>query len=230
MASEVNEQWICTALDVEGGIRPGSPIKPVMRGVAAKDKRWPADTKLKVFFLEEGPVDKQKRFMDIANLWFDDGVSLKLDQTTDIANSHIRVTFKNGFNNSLIGIDSLHPNFRTKSTLNVSDVTEDRVLHEFGHALGLLHEYSHSERNFTWIEANVYRDYKKDFNWDKSMVDTWVFEKVANMKKEEITNFDISSVMVYPMRKDWTTSNIAFPVPSKLSPGDKATIRKLYPA
>jgi len=226
MANEENEQWICTALDVEGGIRPGSPIKPVMRGVAAKDKRWPAGTTLNVCFLDGDP-GKHNQFMNIAKAWFLDGVSLKLDQTNDISKSHIRVTFGR-VNKSYIGTQS--NDHRGQWTLTVSDVTPDRVLHEFGHALGLVHEYCHPNANIQWNKEVVYSDfagYKKP--WDKATVDKWVFEQFDS-SKEVITNFDIASVMIYPIRKNWTTDGKTREVPMKLSEGDKATIRQLYPA
>lgn len=228
MTLEEQEQWICTTVDVEGGIRPGSSIKPVTRGVAVKkDKRWPAHTQLKVYFFDVVPTSKRLDFIDIARQWLVNGVSLSLDQTNNIDESHIRVKLEKGSNVSRVGtFAGSHPK---DWTLKVHDVTPDRVLHEFGHALGLLHEYFHSQRNFAWNEENVYRDYAIHPGWNKSQVDQWVFEKAAEYNKEEITRFDIDSVMVYPMKKEWSTLNRAFPVPSKLSQGDIDTIRKLYP-
>jgi hypothetical protein len=65
----------------------------VMRGVASKDLRWPQGKNLKVYFLE-GTTDMQNQFIEIAKEWLPPGeVSLTLDQTTNIDDSHIRVTF-----------------------------------------------------------------------------------------------------------------------------------------
>ena len=232
MTSEEKEQWICTALDVEGGIRPGSPIKPVMRGVAANDLRWPQGKNLKVYFFQ-GTTDMHNKFMEIAKMWLPPGeVSLTLGQTTNISESHIRVTFdpnsKDGTYWSLIGTQSISESSKNQPTLNVSEVRPDMVLHEFGHALGLVHEQAHKDANIQWNKDEVYHDLKKE-NWTKDKVDRWVFEQF-DKSKEVITNFDIESVMMYPIRKGWVTGVKPREVPMKLSEGDKATIRKLYPA
>lgn len=232
MTSDEKEQWICTALDAEGGIRPGSQIKPVMRGVAAKDLRWPPNTNIKVYFFEGTTDDMRNQFMEIAKEWLPPGeVSLTLDQTTNISESHIRVTFdpKVG-NQSLIGTQSTLETEKNKPTLNVSEVSPDMVLHEFGHALGLVHEHAHKDANIHWNKEVVYSDfagYKKP--WDRATVDKWVFEQF-DKSKEVITKFDIESVMMYPIRKGWVTGFEPREVPMKLSEGDKETIRSLYPA
>jgi len=104
------------------------------------------------------------------------------------------------------------------------------VLHEFGHALGLVHEQAHKDANIQWNKDEVYLDLKKEGpKWTKDYVDTWVFEQF-DKSKEVITKFDIESVMMYPIRKGWVTGVKPREVPMKLSEGDKATIRKLYPA
>jgi len=232
MASEEKEQWICTALDVEGGIRPGSRIKPVMRGVAAKDLRWEQGTNLKVYFLQ-GTTNMHNQFMEIAKEWLPPGeVSLTLGQTTNINDSHIRVTFdpKSALGEywSLIGTKS--NNARGKSTLNVANVTRSMVLHEFGHALGFVHEQAHKDANIVWNKDQVYKDLynaNPEF-WTKANVDAWVFEKFDS-SKQIITEFDIESVMMYPRRTNWTKNYPPGEIPDMLSEGDKASIRKLYP-
>jgi hypothetical protein len=178
------------------------------------------------------------KFMEIAKMWLPPGeVSLTLDQTTNINDSHIRVDFaidpEFGRERywSRIGTESISESNKNKPTLNVSKVRPDMVLHEFGHALGLVHEHAHKDANIQWNKDVVYRDLKKEDPklWTKDQVDKWVFEQF-DKSKEVITNFDIESVMMYPIRKCWVTGFEPREVPMKLSEGDKATIRKLYPA
>jgi hypothetical protein len=232
MASEDKEQWICTALDVEGGIRPGSPIKPVMRGVAAKnDKRWKRGQTLLIYFVN-GDQNQCKKFKEIADLWII-GTSLKLETTSNIHLSNIRawigLTDGKRKNSSEIGIDSMDPRLKEKPTLRVSEVTEDMVLHEFGHALGLVHEHAHPGVNIEWNKDQVYSDLKESDNWEPGYIDQWVFEKFDSSKQEVITSFDSLSVMMYPIRKNWTKNLEPREISKVLSEGDKATIRKLYP-
>ena len=67
MATEETNEWICSTVDVEGGIRPGSKIKPVMRGMAAKDLRWDNGQTLKICFLN-GDENQQKTFMGTSKI------------------------------------------------------------------------------------------------------------------------------------------------------------------
>lgn len=220
---------MCTTWDVEGSIRPGGPTQIWARGVAAtKDRRWAPGEAISVYFLE-GASNKHDAFMDIAKEWFREGISLRLEKVANAKDANIRVAFQPNINQSYVGtenrlIDS------SKATLNVADVTPDRVLHEFGHALGLAHEFTHPDMNFQWIKEEVYQDYMTEYKWEKEKVDQWVFEKFSPDRCEVITDFDKRSVMVYPIRKNWTTSHVEIQIPSQLSAGDLETIQRIYPA
>ena len=51
--SEERKQWICTAVDIDGGQRvAGNPMQLTPMGVAAKNKLWPQGKVLKVRFLQ----------------------------------------------------------------------------------------------------------------------------------------------------------------------------------
>ena len=59
MALKETNEWVCSTIEVEAGIRPGSLIKPVMRGMAAKDLRWQNGQRLKVCFLDGEQSQRQ---------------------------------------------------------------------------------------------------------------------------------------------------------------------------
>ena len=172
--------------------------------------------------------------MDIANLWMVDGVSLKLDTTNDPKESHIRVSIGGNANLSLVGKESMLPSESEKPTLWVSNVTESIVLHEFGHALGLVHEHFHANLPFTWNKVAVYKDLGEPPNsWKPEYIDRHVF-KIDPAHRlpadEEITEFDALSVMMYTVKAEWTMEKKAFMPGIRLSERDKITIRRLYPA
>ena len=234
MAIEETNEWICSTVDVEGGIRPGSKIKPVMRGMAAKDLRWDKGQTLKIYF-DNGDQSQHQKFMDIANLWIIDGVSLKLETTNTKKESHIRVYIGGDKNLSLVGTQSMSPTVSGQPTLWVSNVTDSIVLHEFGHALGLVHEHFHSDLPFTWNKEAVYKDLGEFPNqWKPDYIDRHVFkidpEKKLPLDEEVTEEFDPLSVMMYTVKASWTIEKKSFMPGRKLSNLDIETILTLYRA
>jgi hypothetical protein len=235
MAIEETNEWICSTVDVEGGIRPGSKIKPVMRGMVAKDLRWDKGQTLKIYF-DNGDKSQHQTFMDIANLWIIDGVSLKLGTTDDIKGSNIRASIGGKLNESLVGKQNTHPDYKDKVTLKVANVTNQSiVLHEFGHALGLVHEHFHTGFPYHWDRDAVYNDLKKlGGPWtDARYIDRHVFHEDPAGKlpaDDELTPFDPSSVMIYTIPSNWTVEKKGLMPGKELSSGDKDTILKLYRA
>lgn len=236
MNTETRKQWICSTLDVEGGERvAGSPTMPISMGVAAKKKLWAVDTVLKVRFLEGTPA-LHDRVMNAAQSWFLDSVRLKLAQAGGAEQAQIRIAFDpNRGSWSYVGTDSrgIHP---SQPTMNLGWATLDTpehdflsvVIHEFGHALGLLHEHNHPEALIKWNRAAVYADLEGPPNyWDRATIDSNVFAKF-DLSTVITTDFDRASVMIYTIPSTWTTDGKSFMPSWKLSPGDAATIGKLY--
>lgn len=229
-------EWICGTIDVDGGARAqGAPTDLVPMGTAAMNKLWDRGTTLNVAFLD-GEVALHQRVLLAASHWIVPGVKLKFEAASRRGAADIRIAFnKNSGSWSNIGTDarSIHP---SQPTMNLGWATLEApdarflgtVIHEFGHALGLLHEHNHPGARIRWNEDEVYRDLEGPPNsWSREKIDRNVF---ASYSASEVitTNFDNISVMIYTIPSHWTKDGKSFMPSSKLSDGDVATIVKLY--
>jgi serralysin len=98
------------------------------------------------------------------------------------------------------------------------------ILHEFGHALGCVHEH----QNIPWRKDRVYSYYYKNFRWSSSDVDQNLFARqdanaVAN------SSFDPESIMMYVVPAELTITGVSFSGGSHISKKDKELIAKMYP-
>jgi len=236
MADEKFE-WVCATPDASVlGVRvQGSPTEVVSQGLAAKNSLWKKDTVLRVRFLQ-GPEELHKRVLEAASQWFLDGMKLKMRQAEPGEDSEIRIAFDpNSGSWSNIGTDCLtiHP---SQPTMNLGwaklDTPKERlwsvVIHEWGHALGLLHEHNHPSALIEWNKAAVYAELAGPPNhWSRQKVDYNVFNKYQE-SQVIVTDFDDVSVMIYTIPSRWTTNGKSFVPSSKLSTGDAFTIKRLY--
>jgi hypothetical protein len=99
------------------------------------------------------------------------------------------------------------------------------VLHEFGHALGLIHEQKRVDVDIRWNEQAVY-NYYSFTGWSKQQI----FEQVMRPFTDKliaITPRDLTSIMIYPIPKG--LANVEVGWTKDLSPMDKLFISMMYP-
>ncbi|MER8799914.1 MULTISPECIES: M12 family metallopeptidase [unclassified Mesorhizobium] len=148
----------------------------------------------------------------------------------------ILVNFEEGGSWSYIGTDSRYFSARGRPSMNFGwfDASTDKsefhrtTLHEFGHALSLVHEQSHPGAHISWKEAEVFAYYAK-LGWSKDDVREQVFAKYE-LSQVNGSNYDPTSIMHYPIPKELVSDlNDVVGWNTELSQLDKTTITTLYP-
>jgi len=103
------------------------------------------------------------------------------------------------------------------------------VLHEFGHALGAIHEHQHPEVAIPWDREAVYRYYGgPPNNWSRAEIDHNIFERYSRTETN-FTAYDSLSIMHYAISDALTIGHFSVPWNTNLSENDKAHMRVIYP-
>jgi hypothetical protein len=214
----------------------------VLRGIEAParlalsfPKKWNNGRTLTITFLE-GDSYVQEKVKKMAMEWTQH-VNLKFQFTTD-RDADIQITFQQGAGSwSYIGIDAntISPGEATMNfgwlDPNTPDEEYSRVVkHEFGHALGCIHEHQNPAGGIKWNKDAVYRDLGgPPNNWDRATVDRNMFERY-NKNITQFTTLDPSSIMTYFLPKEWTHDQMSFGENIfDLSDTDKEFAKKVYP-
>lgn len=187
---------------------------------------------LGVYFVDDRITSATKiKIIDIANEW-SNHADISFFRTNDISKSDIRIKFgKYSGYTSYIGNEAV--DYENAPTMELGELDKEVdevkihsiVLHEFGHALGLLHEMHNPDNPIQWDTLKVYAYFKKFHDMKKSEVDKQVFGKIENT---EHSIFDSLSIMTYPIPKELTLNGISIPMVSELSETDKERIIIYY--
>jgi hypothetical protein len=216
-----------------GSIPPGMGAPPPLALAALTGKLWQPGRVLKVRFLD-GDAKVQQRLQPFAQQW-EQHANIKFEFGTD-PKAEIRISFKQAGSWSYLGTDALSI-APTQPTMNFgwlkANTAEDEysrvVIHEFGHALGCIHEHQNPSTNIPWDKEAVYKYYQgPPNNWSRSQVDTNLFTRYgANITR--FSAFDRESIMLYPIPNDFTIGDFEVGWNRVLSAMDKEYIGKLYP-
>ena len=150
--------------------------------------------------------------------------------------AELRVSFRQRGSWSYIGTDALmigpsEPtiNFGWLTPSSADDEVQRVVLHEFGHALGCIHEHSSPAAEIPWDKEAVYRYYAgPPNNWTKDQVDGNLFEKYDHTTTQ-FSAFDRDSIMLYPIPEEHTIGDYQVGWNRALSATDKDFVGRLYP-
>ena len=176
--------------------------------------RWPKETKvLRIRFLN-GDGKTRLRVLKYANEWTANGAPIRFELDTAM-DSEIRIEFaRDGYSQTVIG-SAARKVADHKATMHfgwLNAQTDDdkfrrTVLHEFGHALGLVHEHQSSNAPaIPWRIERIHRDLQRANSW-------WTMARVKrnfvdrySQGQGQYSTYDPSSIMIYPIPAEWVDS------------------------
>jgi serralysin len=229
-AEQNKDQWCFAWL-------PQSQVTGKTKAALVKDSKWGSGDRITISFLD-GDHGVQQRIKQVAKTWIAPNMAnLRLDFRDDTNNTFVRISFKHPGSWSTVGTTCRAITDLSEPTMNFGWLTpnstqeslERVVLHEFGHALGLIHEHQNAAGGIQWNKENVIRDLSgPPNNWSLDDIEHNMFEPHAKAETN-FTDLDASSIMMYPIPSSWTTNGFSVGLNTALSTKDKQFIRQQYP-
>lgn len=204
------------------------------RAAVEKLKLWENGRTLKVKFLD-GNAAVQAKVQAVAKEW-EQLANIKLEFVAS-GTAQIRISFaEKGFSWSTVGTDALTV-ASGKATMNYGWLEPDTELreyqrvvrHEFGHALGMIHEHQNpaAQGQIPWDKPKVYAYYAQQ-GWNKDDVDFNIFQ-VYSEDSTNHTAFDPTSIMEYAIPDSLTIGSYAIGWNTEFSPMDVEFMKRQYP-
>ena len=205
------------------------------RLIRGRGRRWLVGATIRVGFLE-GPPKLQNIVKKHAAIWEKHAnISFHFARKPPY---EIRISFDEKDSSwSLVGTEALEETNPRKATMNLAislkttavDI-QAHVLHEFGHALGCLHEHSSPNAKIKWHTEAVYQHYWSNGGWNRAEVEQQVLytyeERDIRQLSEDL--FDPLSIMAYEIPAELRLDGRSIPFNVVLSEQDKRSIAKAY--
>jgi hypothetical protein len=195
--------------------------------------RWQTGQTIKIKFLD-GAISEQEIVKIYASEWIK-YANLKFEFVPKNEYADIRIGFNLGAPGawSQLGMKSAYGvgNYQNEPSMRLGPIyanenSKQTILHEFGHALGLVHETTNPSATIKWDLPKVYKYYDDLMGWSKENVDLFV------INPRSVTNYseyDPFSIMHYYIPPSLTTDGVGVNEMKKLSITDMVSISEWYP-
>ena len=232
-----NDKHFCVCITPETLSAEAQAAMAGRKAALLNESRWPAASVIRIKFMG-GDVALQNRVKQVARRWTGPGLAnLTLNFVPPTEDADIRIAFVQG-NGSWSYLGTMCKQIpKSQPTMNFGWLTpastdlevQSVVLHEFGHALGLIHEHQNPLKPIKWNEAAVISELGgPPNNWTPETVFNNVLKRYAEIEVSA-TPVDAKSIMMYPIPKAWTLDGFSSGFNQDLSAHDSKFIKKCYP-
>ncbi|KAF8149916.1 hypothetical protein B0H34DRAFT_667269 [Crassisporium funariophilum] len=224
-----------------GDEHPGSHATRAV--LVMSNRLWDNGATLTYGFLDRGPlgyaqVNQQRIVRSAVKVW-EEYANVVFECVDNIASATIRISFKPEEGSwSFTGNEALSIRSDT-ATMNLGLVTGDvssdeeyaSVLHQVGHALGLMHEHQSPTLGDKIIlkEKAVVALYQKTGRWKEPLIKSQIISVYNTHGVSNFLDFDQRSIMLYYMPPEMTMQGLPVRPNMILSDLDKAFITINYP-
>ena len=229
----VNRKYYCSCPDVKDPTAEDAARLKGHRSAILTSAKWEVGADITIRFLG-GASELQQRVRVVAQEWTGTGMANLNFVFMNEGPTNIRISFEQDNRSwSYIGTQCNQIK-ETAATMNYGWLTLDSsddelrrvVLHEFGHAIGMIHEHQNpKDGGIKWNRSAVIKDLSgPPNNWDLATIETNMFK----MYEANGTPVDNKSIMMYPIPLAWTLDGTSAGLNSVLSPTDKQFVRDTY--
>jgi hypothetical protein len=230
-----NEDKWCFAWFADEDFEQDPEEASIARAAAIIRAKWRQKANITISFLD-GKPKIQNKVKAVAQEWLGPGMANLKFSFRKNNDTLIRISFKYEGSWSTIGTTCEQVSDKSQPTMNYGWLDENSpddevrrvVLHEFGHALGLIHEHQNPGGVIHWNRKNVIEDLSKPPNkWPLGVIEHNMFEPYKK-KETNYTMLDPHSIMMYSIPARWTTDGFSVGLNTNLSDTDKKFIHRLY--